>query len=119
MAEKDFVFLCALFFIDFQFGITIYSVGHIRPPAIIAQIYPRPGSRFSSYQDIIRLDNTGIMGLSSTPGLANYNGHEFQRDFAVEFGVLGFVDHTHAALTEFFKDSVMRNSLPDHHKQEI
>ena len=59
------------------------------------------------------------MGLSSTPGLANYNGHEFQRDFAVEFGVLGFVDHTHAALTELFDDFVMGNRFADHYKQEI
>ena len=48
-----------------------YSMGHIRPPAIIAQINPLPGSRFSCYRDIIRLDNTGIMGLSSALGLAN------------------------------------------------
>ncbi len=47
-----------------------YSVGHIRPPAIMAQINPGSGSKVSCYTDIIRLDNTGIMGLSSTPGLA-------------------------------------------------
>jgi len=45
-------------------------VGHIRPPASIAQINPPAGSGFSSYTDIIRLDKTGIMGLSSTLGLA-------------------------------------------------
>lgn len=38
---------------------------------IIAQINPNPGSCFSSYTDIIRLDKTRIMGLSSQPGLAN------------------------------------------------
>ncbi len=43
--------------------LTIYSVGHIRPPAIIAQINPHPGSRFPSYQDIIRLDKTGDNGF--------------------------------------------------------
>jgi len=45
-------------------------MGHIRPPVIIAQINPLSGSRFSCYTDIIRLDNTGIMGLSGAPGLA-------------------------------------------------
>ncbi len=37
----------------------------------MAQINPPAGSGFSSYTDIIRLDKTGIMGLSSAPGLAN------------------------------------------------
>jgi len=36
----------------------------------MAQINPGSGSKVSCYTDIIRLDNTGIMGLSSTPGLA-------------------------------------------------
>jgi len=34
------------------------------PPAIIAKINPHPDSGFASYQDIIRLEKTGIMGLS-------------------------------------------------------
>jgi hypothetical protein len=29
-------------------------------------------------------------------------GEEFQRDGAIEAGVLGFVDYAHAAATEFF-----------------
>jgi len=37
---------------------------------IIAQIIPYSGSGRASYTDIIRLDNTGIMGLSSALGLA-------------------------------------------------
>jgi len=36
----------------------------------MAQINPGSGSKVSCYTDIIRLDNTGIMGLSSTLGLA-------------------------------------------------
>jgi len=53
-------------------------------------------------------------GLSSTPGLANYDGHEFQRDFAVEFGVLSFRGNAHSTAAQFFDDFVMRDCLPNH-----
>jgi hypothetical protein len=33
-------------------------------------------------------------------------GGEFQGDEAAEFGVLGFVDDTHAATAELFEDTV-------------
>ena len=40
-------------------------------------------------------------------------GEKFQSDGAVEAGVLGFVDDTHAAATEFFDDAVVRNGAAD------
>ena len=39
---------------------------------------------------------------------------EFQGDEAVELGVLGLVDHSHAAATEFFEDAVVRDGLANH-----
>ena len=39
---------------------------------------------------------------------------EFQGDGAVELGVLGLVDDTHAALAELGGDFVVRNGLADH-----
>ncbi len=36
-------------------------------------------------------------------------GKKFQGDEAAEFGVLGFVDYTHAATAEFFDDEVARD----------
>ena len=39
---------------------------------------------------------------------------ELQSDEAAEFGVLGLVDHTHAAPAELLDDAVMRDGLADH-----
>ena len=41
-------------------------------------------------------------------------GQEFERDRAFEFGVVGFVDHTHPALAELAGDLVMRDGLAEH-----
>ena len=40
-------------------------------------------------------------------------GQELERDEAVQAGVLRLVNHTHAATTKFFDDSVVRNGLAD------
>jgi len=39
---------------------------------------------------------------------------KLQHNDAVELGVLSFLDDAHAALAEFFKNLVVRNSLSDH-----
>ncbi|MDA1313529.1 MAG: hypothetical protein O2968_09365 [Acidobacteria bacterium] len=39
---------------------------------------------------------------------------KFQCDGAVELRVLGLVDDTHAAFTEFLGDAVVRDGLADH-----
>src|SRR5580704_1300723 len=39
---------------------------------------------------------------------------EFQRDLAAEANVLGFIDDTHTAATEFLDNAVMGDSLADH-----
>jgi len=39
---------------------------------------------------------------------------KFQRDGPFQLGVLGFVDHPHAAFTEFFENFVMRYGFADH-----
>jgi len=38
---------------------------------------------------------------------------EFEGHEAAKVGVLGFIDHAHAAAAELFKDAVMRDGLPD------
>jgi hypothetical protein len=38
---------------------------------------------------------------------------EFQSDKTTEFGVLSFIDHTHATTTELLDDAVMRYGLAD------
>ncbi len=41
-------------------------------------------------------------------------GQKFQRNEAAEFSVFGFVNHAHAAATEFFDDAVVRDGLVEH-----
>ncbi len=41
-------------------------------------------------------------------------GQEFQRNEAVQAGVLGFVDNAHATAAKLFQDGVMRDFLADH-----
>ena len=43
-------------------------------------------------------------------------GQEFQRDKAMQPGVLGFVNHTHPAAAELFNDAVVRDGLAYHQK---
>jgi hypothetical protein len=54
--------------------------------------------------------------LESSQRLAiagQFVGQELQRDEAMEPGVLGFVDHAHAAAAELLDDAVVREGLPD------
>jgi hypothetical protein len=46
--------------------------------------------------------------------LGDFIGQELQSDEAVEAGVLGLVDDTHAAAPELFQDAVVRDCLADH-----
>src|SRR5262249_28856018 len=39
---------------------------------------------------------------------------ELQGDEPMQAGVLGFIDHTHAASAELLQDAVMRDGLADH-----
>jgi hypothetical protein len=39
---------------------------------------------------------------------------EFESYGTVEFGVVGFIDYAHAALTELFNDLVVADSRADH-----
>jgi len=41
-------------------------------------------------------------------------GEELQGDEPAELGILGLVDHTHAAATQLLEDAVMRNALAYH-----
>ena len=41
--------------------------------------------------------------------LGNIVGKEFQGDEAIEFEVLGFVNHTHATSAEFLDDAIVGN----------
>ncbi|MCH7681960.1 hypothetical protein IID10_21785 [candidate division KSB1 bacterium] len=46
--------------------------------------------------------------------LTQVRWQKLQSNKAVEFGVLGFVDHAHAAFAELFKDSIMRYCFANH-----
>jgi hypothetical protein len=46
--------------------------------------------------------------------LEKVRGKKLQSDGAVEIGVLGPVNHTHAARAEFLEDAVVRDGLADH-----
>ena len=39
---------------------------------------------------------------------------ELQRNEAAQLGVLGLIDHTHAAATELLNDAIVRDGLADH-----
>src|SRR5882762_1985460 len=46
--------------------------------------------------------------------LGDLVGQEFERDKAMQPGVLGLVDDSHAAATELFDDAVVRDGLANH-----
>src|SRR5437763_11693345 len=79
----------------------------------------------SVFADFVDRADVGMVESGSCPSLAaeafqclrvlrNIVGQEFQRDKAAEFGILGLVDHTHAAATQLLDDAVMRDGLADH-----
>jgi len=39
---------------------------------------------------------------------------KFQRDIAVEFGIVGFIHNAHTTFTQFFEDLVVRYGRPNH-----
>ena len=46
--------------------------------------------------------------------LGHVFGEKFQGDEAIEPGVFGFVNDTHAATTQLFDNAVVRDGLADH-----
>jgi hypothetical protein len=52
--------------------------------------------------------------LQSLGILRHVFGQKLEGDGAVQASVLGFVDHTHSASTEFFNDAKVRDGLVDH-----
>jgi hypothetical protein len=46
--------------------------------------------------------------------LGEFFRQELQRDGALEFGVLGLIDHTHTPATQLFYDAVVGDRLADH-----
>jgi len=76
------------------------------------------------FADIVNGANVGMIqrrgrarfaakSLDGLNVLRNVVRKELEGNTAAKAGVLGFVDHAHAAATEFFKDAVMRDSAPD------
>ena len=47
----------------------------------------------------------------------HFVGQELQRNETAEVGVLGLVDHTHAAAAELLDDAVVRDGLADHWRE--
>ena len=69
--------------------------------------------------DVWMIQRRGGAGLALEPfdsaGIPRqFFGEEFQRDGASEPRVFGQVDHSHATLTQFLQDAVVRDGLADH-----
>ena len=45
---------------------------------------------------------------------SHFIGKKFESDEAVQPGILGLIDHPHAAAAKLLDDAVVRDSLPDH-----
>src|SRR5262249_4446131 len=44
---------------------------------------------------------------------------KLQSDEAMQASIFGFIDNTHPATTQFFKDSIMRDGLPNHSGESL
>jgi hypothetical protein len=69
--------------------------------------------------DIRVLKRRGSLGLSNKAlyrfvVACEVRRKEFECNSALQAGVFGFVDHTHAAFTKLFEDPVVRNGLANH-----
>src|SRR6266446_3970362 len=70
------------------------------------------------HADVGMIQRRGSLGfaLKAAEGLLVFGylvGQELQSDKAAELHILSFVDHTHAAATEFLNDAVVRDGLAD------
>ena len=77
------------------------------------------------FADFIDGANVGVVQGGSSLRLAleagqrlsaagNIVGQKFERNGTMKLGVRRFINHTHAAPTEFFEDAVMRDNLANH-----
>src|SRR6266849_6563962 len=93
-------------------GLTIQKLHRDERPAIllvnlvdganVRMVQGRRGSRFP-------------LEAAQCPRVSSYViRKELQCDESIEFEILGLVDDTHPAATEFFHDVVMRDSFADH-----
>ena len=55
------------------------------------------------------LESLAFFGIGS-----DLAGEELDGDRAFQLGILGFVNHAHAALTKFFENLVVENCLTNH-----
>jgi len=65
---------------------------------------------------VIQSGNSLGLALETAEGLgiSGYGfGKEFECNKTAELDVLGFLDHAHAAATEFFDDAVVGDDLPN------
>ncbi len=69
--------------------------------------------------DVGMVEGRGRLGLAAKAlqdlaVLGDVFREEFQSDEAIEPGVFGLVNHTHAATTQLFNNAVVRDGLADH-----
>jgi len=82
-------------------GLTLVFV-HFEDGADVGVVQGRGGARFPS-------ETTECLGM-----VDDVISQELQGNEAVKLGVLGLVDHTHAAASELLDDAVVRYGLADH-----
>ena len=68
--------------------------------------------------DVVVLEGGGRLGLAdeTSPGVLvqrQLRREEFERDDALQAGILGFVDLTHSAAAQLLNNMVMRYVFPD------
>ncbi len=84
--------------------------GNERPAFFLANLMNRADVGVIQCRSGPRLPPKTFKGLRV---MSNIVGQEFQRHGAAQRCVLGFVNHTHPAPTQSFRNSVVRDRLPD------
>ena len=71
---------------------------------------------FIDRTDVWVIQSGGGLGFALKAGeslriASDFGREEFESHEAVQLGVFGFVDHSHAAAAQFFEDVIVRNVL--------
>ena len=80
-------------------------------PVMLINFINRADLRMIQRRSGLRFASEALQGLMVSGYIAR---QEFQSYEAVQSGVFGLINDTHAATAEFFDDAVMRDGLPDH-----
>ena len=78
-----------------------------------------------AFFNVVNRADVGVIQSGSGLGFASkafqrlvvfrkFLGQELERDKPMELGVLGLIDHAHAAATELLHDPILQDGLADH-----